>query len=106
MSRFITKDELFKEIDLSNQIANEGIYISPEVISTLDFDNDIQEQVRVCFDMNHETYTRTKLPTGFRLSSNFRLALPYKHDSRFSIQHENGKYYLLDSSTSCIALAT
>lgn len=96
MSRFITKDELFKEIDLSDQIANEGIYISPEVISTLDFDNGIQEQVRVCFDMNHETYTRTKLPTGFRLSSNFRLALPYKHDSRFSIQHENGKYYLLD----------
>ena len=51
--------------------------------------------MRTCFDMNHETYVKTKLPTSIRLSSNFRLGFPYKHDSRFSVVHENGKYYLL-----------
>ena len=96
MSRVITREELYREIDLGNQIASEGIYISPEVIATLDFENEIQEQVRTCFDMNHETYTKTKLPASVRLSSNFRVGLPYKHNSRFSIQHENGKYYLLE----------
>lgn len=96
MSRAITREELYREIDLGNQISSEGIYISPEVIATLDFENEIQEQVRTCFDMNHETYTKTKLPTSVRLSSNFRVGLPYKHNSRFSIQHENGKYYLLE----------
>lgn len=98
MSRAITREELYKEIELSNIIANEGIYISPEVIETLDFENHVQEQMRTCFDMNHETYTKTKLPTSIRLSSNFRLGLPYRHNSRFSVQHENGKYYLLEGN--------
>ena len=98
MSRAITREELFKEIELGNTIANEGIYISPEVIATLDFENHVQEQMRTCFDMNHETYTKTKLPTSIRLSSNFRLGFPYKHNARFSVQHENGKYYLLDGN--------
>lgn len=98
MARAITREELFKELDLSNQIANEGIYISPEVIATIDFENEVEEQMRTCFDMNHETYTRTKLPTSVRLSSNFRLGLPYRHSSRFTIQHEKGKYYLLNGN--------
>ena len=98
MARAITREELYKEIDLSNQIANEGVYISPEVLATIDFENKIQEQMRTCFDMNHETYTKSKLPSSARLSSNFRIGLPYKHNSRFSVQHERGKYYLLDGN--------
>lgn len=96
MSRAITRDELFKEIELGNRIANEGIYISPEVINTIDFENHAQEQIRACFDMNHETYTKTKLPSGVRLSSNYRLGIIYKEGAPFHIEHENGKYYLLE----------
>lgn len=52
--------------------------------------------MRTCFDMNHETYTKTKLPTALRLDSNYRLRFTYKHDAPFSVEHENGKYYLLE----------
>lgn len=96
MSKKITRDELFKEIELGNSVANEGVYISPETIATLDFENKVQEQIRGCFDMNHETYTQTKLPTSIKLPSNFRIGVTYKHDGRYKITHENGKYYFLD----------
>lgn len=96
MSKKITREELFEQIDLGERIANEGIYISPEVIKTLDFENQVQEQIRACFDMNHETYTLTKLPAGIRLSSNYRLGFPFKTGAKFNVQHENGTYYLLE----------
>ena len=98
MSKKITREELFKELELDNYITNEGIYISPEVIETLDFDNHVQEQMRTCFDMNHETYTKTKLPSAIRLSSNYRIGVTYKHDARYKVEHENGKYFLLDGN--------
>lgn len=98
MSRAITREELFKEIELGNRIANEGIYIRPEVIKTLDFDNHVQEQIRACFDMNHETYTSNKLPASVRLSSNYRVGFPYKTGAPFSVEYENGRYYLLEGA--------
>jgi len=100
MARAITKEELFSQIELDNRITNEGVYISPEVVGTLDFDNEIQEQMRTCFDMNHETYTLTKLPTAIRLDSNYKIRFSYKNanDASFRIEHENGKYYLLEGT--------
>lgn len=98
MSRAITREELYQQLELDNRITNEGVYISPEVVSTLDFDNHVQEQMRTCFDMNHETYTQTKLPTAIRLDSNYRIRFSYKNkeDAPFSVEHENGKYYLVE----------
>ena len=46
MARAISKEELLKEIELGNRIAEEGIYISPEVAETIDFENTVQEQMR------------------------------------------------------------
>ena len=102
MARAITREELYKELELDNRITNEGVYISPEVASTIDFDNKVQEQMRTCFDMNHETYTKTKLPTAFRLDSNYRIRVSYKNkeEAPFSIEHDNGKYYLTEKGNS------
>lgn len=58
--------------------------------------------MRTCFDMNHETYTKTKLPTAFRLDSNYRIRVSYKNkeEAPFSIEHDNGKYYLTEKGNS------
>ncbi len=96
MSRAITREELYQQLELDNRITNEGVYISPEVISTIDFENKVQEQMQTCFDMNHETYLKSKLPTALRLDSNYRIRFSYKHDAPFSIEHENGKYFLTE----------
>ena len=96
MARAISKEELLKEIELGNRIAEEGIYISPEVAETIDFENTVQEQMRTCFDMNHETYTQTKLPVSIRLSSNYRAGFAYKHNAPLSVEYSGGKYYLVE----------
>lgn len=92
----ITRDELFREIELGDRVGNEGIFISPEVIHSLDFENGVQEQIRACFDMNHQTYTKTKLPTAVRLPSNYRIGILYNEDAPFHIELEDGKYLLYD----------
>lgn len=90
----ITRNELFREIELADNIGNEGIYLTPEVLNSLDFENEVQEQVRSCFDMNHETYTRTPLPTAMRLPSKFRLGIAYKQNAPYHVELEDGRYVL------------
>ena len=94
MSKAITRDELFNEIELSERIGNEGLYISPEVLATLDFEKETQEQIRACFDNNHETYTLSKLPTAVRLPSNYRIGVVYKHNAPYHIEKEDDAYVL------------
>ncbi len=94
MSKAITRDELFNEIELSERIRNEGLYISPEVLATLDFEKETQEQIRACFDNNHETYTLSKLPTAVRLPSNYRIGVVYKHNAPYHIEKEDDAYVL------------
>lgn len=98
MSRILTREDLFKELKLADRIANEGVYISPEVLRTIDFKDKYQEQIRACFDMNHETYTAEKLPAGAYLSSNFQIGITYKKDAPFSIIEEGGKYLLVEKN--------
>lgn len=94
MGEAITKDELWKEIRLGESIGDEGVFISPEVLAQLDFQHTVQEQVRACFDMNHETYTLTKLPTAMRLPSNFRVGVAYKTGAPYHVEAEKGKFVL------------
>lgn len=96
MGQIKTRDDLFHELRLSDRIANEGVYIAPELLRSLDFENTYQEQIRGCFDMNHETYTAEKLPTGGHFSSNYQFAIVYKKDAPFSIIEEGGKYLLTE----------
>ena len=96
MGQIKTRDDLFHELRLADRIANEGVYIAPELLRSLDFENTYQEQIRGCFDMNHETYTDEKLPTGGYLSSNYQFGIIYKKDAPFSIIEEGGKYLLTE----------
>ncbi|MEE3420256.1 MAG: radical SAM protein [Lachnospiraceae bacterium] len=94
MSRAITRDELFRELDLDNSIQNDGVYFSPQVLKTIDFKNKYQEQIRGCFDMNHETFTALSLPTQIRLSSNYRIRVAYRHNAPYHVELEDGHYVL------------
>lgn len=90
----ITREELFKQMELDEAIRNDGVYIRPEVLESLDFEHTTQEQVRACFDMNHEIYKKTKLPAAIRLSSNYRIQVSYKEKAPYSISYENGSFLL------------
>ena len=52
--------------------------------------------MHACFDMNHETYTASKLPSGIQLSNKFRLPVAYKQNAPFSVKYEDGKYLLYE----------
>lgn len=96
MSEIITREEFFREVELSERVGNEGIYLGKGVVESLDFENKVQEQIRACFDMNHQTYTKTKLPASVRLPSNYRVGITYKEDAPFHIELEDGTYVLYD----------
>ncbi|MCD7981424.1 MAG: nitrogen fixation protein NifB [Clostridiales bacterium] len=96
MSEAISRKEFYREVELGERIGNDGIDFGEGVLESLDFENKVQEQIRACFDMNHESYVKNRLPSGVRLPSNYRLGVPYRNGAPFHIELEGGRYLLYD----------
>jgi hypothetical protein len=92
----LTKDELFRNIDLSERLFNNGIAIDEGILGSLDFENSYLEQVHGCFNMNHNTHTATKLPNSFRDPTGYSFTVTFDPTSNFSIVREDGGYHLKD----------
>jgi hypothetical protein len=95
MSQILTRDEIFRCIELEHEIFNEGIAISEELLAGLDFDDTYLEQIYGQFNMNHVNHKTTKLPDSFRSPSGFRFPVCFDPGARlFEIVSGDGKYFL------------
>ena len=95
MPAILTRDEIFRNVELAHRIYNDGIAISEEIIGGLDYDNTYLEQIYGQFNMNHVNHNTTKLPDSFRSASGFRFPVCFDPGSKeFSITEDGGKYFL------------
>ncbi|MDR1540489.1 MAG: nitrogen fixation protein NifB [Clostridiales bacterium] len=94
MKKALSQDEIYNNIKLSEQLNLHGVQIDSDLLRELDFKDTYLEQVHSCFNMNHTTYTETKLPDRFKNEGGFRFPVVYDPDSQYSITKECGKYYL------------
>lgn len=93
--RPLTREQLFHNIQLSENLFNDGIAIDVDIIRGLDY-NEYLEQVQGCFNFNHGVHTATKLPQSFRDPSGYNFPIIYDPASHFRITTEEGRHYLLD----------
>ncbi|MDR1066265.1 MAG: nitrogen fixation protein NifB [Clostridiales bacterium] len=96
MARALTRDELFRNIDLTERLFNDGIAIDEDILQELDFENSYLEQVHGCFNMNHVTHLKTKLPNSFRDPTGYSFNVTFDPASHFSITRDSGRYVLQD----------
>jgi hypothetical protein len=95
MSTILTRAEIYHNIELSQKLYNAGIAISDDVLRGIDYENTYLEQIYGQFNMNHVSYTYTKLPDSFRSPSGYRFKVCFDPGSReYSITKEDGAYYL------------
>lgn len=88
------KKKLYKELELRNSINVEGINVDPAIFKHLDFDV-YAKQIHGMFERDRETHAGIDFPTGFHSQEGFRAGFKWDRSSPYSIQYENGKYYLL-----------
>lgn len=92
----VTREEGVKQINIYIQAQNEGINITQDIFENLDYKNTYLEQVRSCFDWNFKSWTKTKLPSGFRIkSSGFEVPIYLNPKSELKIIKEGEKYYFV-----------
>jgi hypothetical protein len=95
MPAILTRDEIFRNIELAQRISNEGVSADRSVLGELDYDNTYLEQIYGLFNLNHVNHKASKLPDSFRSPSGFRFSLCFDPASKeFSITKEDGKYFL------------
>ncbi|MDR1943904.1 MAG: hypothetical protein LBQ19_03685 [Synergistaceae bacterium] len=98
MSEVLTREEIYRNIELGQRMYNAGIAISDDVLGELDYENTYLEQIYSQFNMNHVSHTATKLPQSFRAPSGYCFPACYDPGSReYSITGEGGRYYLNDA---------
>ncbi|MDR1488030.1 MAG: nitrogen fixation protein NifB [Deltaproteobacteria bacterium] len=95
MFTVLTRDEIYRNVELAQRMLNSGINLDLDIIKELDFDDCYLEQIYSQFNMNHVSYTATKLPDSFRSPSGYRFRLCFDpHSREYSIVKEGGAYVL------------
>ncbi|WP_059368985.1 radical SAM protein [Treponema endosymbiont of Eucomonympha sp.] len=97
MQNALTKDAVFRNIELTEKLFNAGVAIDDKVLQELDYKNQCLEQVHGCFNMNHNSHTATKLPNSFRDETGYSFGITYDPKSHYSILSKQGLYYLYDN---------
>ncbi|MDP4145060.1 MAG: radical SAM protein [Bacillota bacterium] len=88
------KEKLYKELELKNKVGIEGVNFNPAIFKHLDLGGKYQEQVHVLFEFDHESHAGLDLPCGYTSPNGFHYNLNWDRRSSYSIEYENGRYYL------------
>jgi hypothetical protein len=91
----LTRDEIYRNVELSQRLYNSGINIDLGILQNLDFEGRYLEQIYSQFNMNHVSHTATKLPFSFRGPSGYIFHLCFDPTSEeYSITREGGVFVL------------
>ncbi|MFT8889655.1 MAG: radical SAM protein [Ethanoligenens sp.] len=80
MRKETIKQQLYQELKIKNEVSVEGVDADPSIFRNLDLGGKYQEQVHLCFEMDHETHEGFSLPTGYQTPGG--LNVPFKWDRR------------------------
>lgn len=86
------KQKLYRELAIKNEISVEGINADPNIFKHLDLGGEYQEQVHLCFEMDHETHEDIDLPTGFITPGGLRISFKWDRRSDFELVYDGGQY--------------
>lgn len=90
------KETLYREVEVKNALTVEGINVDPQIFRSLELGSRYQEQIHTGFEMDHEHHVGIEFPVGFYTPSDFRVAFRWDRRSRYSLQNENGKFYVTE----------
>lgn len=94
MSKESIKNDLYKELAIKNEVGVEGVAANPEIFKHLDLGGEYQEQVHLCFEMDHETHEGFDLPTGYTTPGGLRVGFNWDRRSEYEIVYDGGQYVL------------
>lgn len=88
------KKRLYKELEIKNIVSVEGVSANPIIFQDLDLGGKYQEQIHALFEGDHETHVGIEFPAAYYSPGGFRIGFRWDRRSDYSIELENGKYYL------------
>lgn len=90
------KQQLYRELEIKNNVTVEGINVNPIIFQQLDLKGKYQEQIHSLFEMDHEPHVGIDFPVGFRSPGGLKFAFRADRRSSYSIGYENGTFFLTD----------
>lgn len=94
MSKESIKQKLYEELAIKNEVSVDGVNMDPRIFSHLDLGRTYQEQVHLCFEMDHETHEGIEMPTGYITPSGLRVAFHWDRRSDYELVYDGSKYLL------------
>ncbi|PRR85798.1 radical SAM protein [Clostridium luticellarii] len=88
------KERLYKELEIKNKVAIDGVNVDPSIFKHIDLGGEYQEQIHTLFEQDHETHAGFNLPCGYTSPSGLKYSFRWDRKSDYSIEYGNGKYYL------------
>ena len=87
------KKKLYEELEIKTGLIVDGVAARKEIFKDLDF-TVYQKQVHCSSERDYETHAGIDFPVAFRSPHGLRLPYRWDHRSAYSIELENGNYYL------------
>lgn len=94
MGKESIKQRLYEEVSIKSELGVEGIAADPSIFRHLDLGGEYQEQVHLCFEMDHETHEDFDLPTGFETPGGLHISFQWDRRSPYEIVYDGGQYVL------------
>ncbi len=94
MGKESIKQKLYEELAVKNEVSVEGVNVDPNIFKHLDLEGEYQEQVHLCFEMDHETHEGIEMPTGYITPGGLRVAFKWDRRSPFELIYDGGQYLL------------
>lgn len=88
------KAGLYKELELKNNIGNDGVSFDFSIFKDLDLGGAYQEQIHSQSEGDHETHVGVDFPCGYSTPGGFRLGFKWDRKSKYKIETHNGKYFI------------
>ncbi|HWR30447.1 MAG TPA: radical SAM protein [Negativicutes bacterium] len=86
--------QLYRELEIKNNVIVEGISVDPAIFSHLDFTRKVQKQIHILFEMDHDSHVGTDFPFGFSTPTGLNIQFRWDARSPYSIRLRSGQYAL------------
>lgn len=88
------KKQLYKELEIKNEVTVEGLNINPSIFANLDLGGKYQEQIHTLFEYDRHPHAGIDFPVGFTSPNGLKIPFRWDTSSKYSINYDGNKYYL------------